>query len=82
MKRMLVGTRQGKPVINWPAGLFIALVVGTVAGSSGAGMWFLLTQEFSWSALVLPLPLALGYFAGLAIRERCRVPAHQLAALD
>lgn len=80
--RILVGTRGGKPVINWPTVLGVGLLVGLVAGAAGSGTWFLLTGEFSLSALILAVPLALGYFIGDAIRTRLWTPVEQLTPLD
>ena len=64
-ERVLVGTRNGKRVLNRP----VVLLVGVVTGSSGAATWFLLTTELSLSALVLPVFLFLGLFWGTAIRR-------------
>jgi hypothetical protein len=82
MRRALVGTRGGKPVINWPVVVGLGLVVGAVTGAAGSLTWFLLTQEFSVAALVFPLPLAVGYFIGEAVRVRYFVPVAQLPVLD
>lgn len=80
--RTLVGTRNGQPVINWPTVIGVSLLVGLVAGATGTLTWFLLTGEFSLSALMLALPLALGYFIGDAIRTRLWTPVDQLQPLD
>jgi hypothetical protein len=82
MKRILVGTRNGKPVINWPAVLVVAVVVGIAVGGACTATWFLLTGEFSLPALIFPMPLSVGYFVGHAIRTRLCVPAEQLTPLD
>ncbi|MFO0965121.1 MAG: hypothetical protein U0793_05990 [Gemmataceae bacterium] len=81
-KRILVGTRNGKAVINWPTVLVIGLLVGLVVGAAGTATWFLLTGEFSLSALLFPIPLGLGYFVGEAIRTRLSTPASRLTPLD
>lgn len=67
-QRVLVSTRNGKRVINWPVVLLLGLIVGLVTGACAAGTWFLLTREFSASAVVLPVFLAVGWFWGTAIR--------------
>jgi hypothetical protein len=80
-KRVLVGTRNGKRVVNWPAVVLLGLIVASVSGASGVGTWFLLTQQFSLSALVLPVFLcALGFLG--AIRRSFSVPIEQLPSLD
>lgn len=81
-KRILVGTRDGKPVINWPTVLVIGLIVGLVVGACGTATWYLMTGEFSLPALIFPVPLALGYFVGEALRTRFWVPANRLTSLD
>jgi len=81
-KRILVGTRNGKRVLNWPVVLLLGMIVGVVTGASGAGTWFLLTKEFSLSALVLPVFLFLGLFWGTAIRRGFSVPIEQLPSSD
>src|SRR5205809_7934503 len=68
-KRVLVGTRRGKRVINWPVVFLLGLIVGVVSGASGAGTWFLLTKEFSLFAVVFPVFLAVGWLWGTAIRS-------------
>jgi len=75
-KRILVGTRNGKRVLNWPVVLLLGMIVGVVTG------WFLLTKEFSLSALVLPVFLFLGLFWGTAIRRGFSVPIEQLPSSD
>lgn len=82
MQRVLVGKRDGKPVINWPVVVVIGLIVGIVAGAACTAAWFLLTGEFSWPALIFPVPLALGYFVGEAIRTRYCVPVERLTSLE
>ena len=81
-KRVLVGTRNGKRVINWPVVFLLGLIVGVVSGTSGAGTWFLLTKEFSLSAVVFPVVLFVGGFSGTAIRRGFSVPIEQLPSLD
>lgn len=82
MRRVLVGARNGKPVINWLAVMLVGLIGGSVAGAACAAVWFLMTREFSLAALVFPVALFVGYFAGEAIRTRCWVPVEQLTSLD
>ena len=81
-KRVLVGTRNGKRVINWRVVFLLGLIVGIVSGASGAGTWFLLTKEFSFFAVVLPVFLSVGWFSGTAIRRGFLVPIEQLPSLD
>jgi hypothetical protein len=81
-RRILVGARNGKAVINWPVVLALGLIVGIVAGAACAGVWFLLTREFSVPALIFPVAASLGFFAGEAIRIRLLVPVEQLTRLD
>ena len=81
-KRVLVGTRNGKRVINWPVVFLLGLIVGVVSGASGAGTWFLLTKEFSLFAVVLPVVLFVSWFSGTAIRRGFSVPIEQLPSLD
>lgn len=75
-------TLNGKRVINLPVVLLVGMIVGVVTGASGAGTWFLLTKEFSLSALVLPVFLFLGLFWGIAIRRGISVPIEELPSLD
>jgi len=82
MRKVLVGIRKGKPVINWPAVLLVGLIGGMVAGAACAAAWFLLTREFSLPALVFPVALFVGYFVGEAIRTRFWVPPEQLTSLE
>jgi hypothetical protein len=81
-KRVLVGRRNGKRVINWPVVFLLGLIVGVVSGASGAGTWFLLTNEFSLFAVVLPVLLFVGWFWGSAIRKGFSVPIGRLPSLD
>jgi hypothetical protein len=82
VNRALVGLRRGKPVINWPAVLLVGFVVGAVVGAVGSATWWLLTGEFRFEALVFPIPMAVGYFIGEAVRIRYRMPADELTVLD
>ena len=81
-KRVLVGTRRGKRVINWPVVLWLGLITGIVSGASGAGTWFLLTKGFSLFAVFFPVFLLVGWFWGTAIRNGFSVPIEQLPSLD
>lgn len=81
-KRILVGRRNGKRVINWRVVFLLGLIVGVVSGASGAGTWFLLTKEFSLFAVVLPVFLFVGWFSGTAIQKGFSVPIAQLPSLD
>ena len=81
-KRVLVGSRNGKRVINWPVVLLLGLIVGVVSGASGAGTWFLLTKEFSLFAVAFPVLLLVGWFLCDAIRHGFSVPIEQLPSLD
>jgi hypothetical protein len=81
-KRVLVGRRDGKRVINWPVVLLLGLMVGFVSGGAGAATWFLLTKQFSLFAVVFPLFLSIGWFWGVAIRSGFSVPIEQLPSLD
>lgn len=81
-KRILVGTRNGKRTINWPMILSLGLMVGVVAGASGVGTWFLLTNEFSLFAVVFPVFMSIGWFWGTAIRRSFLIPIEQLPSLD
>lgn len=81
-KRVLVGVRNGKRVINWLVVLWLGLIVGMVAGVSGAGTWFLLTGEFSLATVLFPIPLGVGFFLGTAIQKGLSVPVAQLTVLD
>lgn len=81
-KRVLVGKRDGKRVINWPVILMLGLVVGFVSGGTGAATWYFLTNEFSLFVVVLPVFLAIGWFSGTAIRSGFSVPIEQLPSLD
>ena len=81
-KRVLVGTRRGRRVVNWPVVLLLGVIVGVVSGASGAVTWFLLTREFSLFAVVFPVFLAVGWFWGTAIRKGFSVPIEQLPDLD
>ncbi len=67
MKRILVGIRNGRAVTNWPAVALFGLVVGTAAGAGLTATWYLLTGEFSLTSSVLPIPFAIGFFAGEAV---------------
>jgi hypothetical protein len=82
MRRVLVGKRNGKRVINWPSVLLVGLIVGLVSGASGAVTWFVLTGEFDLFAVVLPLFLFVGFFLGYAIRTGMSTPVEQLTDLD
>jgi hypothetical protein len=62
MRRILVGKRNGKRVINWPAVLLTALVVGFVSGAAGAATWFVLTKDFDLFAVLLPVCMFMGYW--------------------
>ena len=81
-KRVLVGSRNGKRVINRPIVLLLGLLVGVIAGASAAGIWFLLTKQFSLSAVLVAVPLFVGVFLGTAIRRAFSVPLEQLPVLD
>jgi hypothetical protein len=81
-QRILVGRRNGKRVINWPVVVSLALLVGAVAGGSGAATWFLLTKEWSTFALLFPLFLSIGWFVGTAIPSGFSVPIEQLPSLS
>jgi hypothetical protein len=81
-KRVLVGRRNGKRVINWPVVFLLGIIVGVVTDASGAGTWFLLTKKFSLFAIALPVFLFVGLFWGTAIRRRFSVPIEQLPSLD
>ena len=81
-KKVLVGSRNGKRVINWPVVLMLGLVVGVVTGASAAGMWFLLTKQFSLSSILLAVPLVVGVFLGTAIRRGFSLQLEQLPVLD
>lgn len=82
MKRILVGTRNGKPVINWPAVLVVALVVGIVVGAAWIATWYFLTQELRLPAMLFSVALSVGYFVGEAIRTRYTKPVERLTPLD
>jgi hypothetical protein len=81
-KRIVVGRRGGKRVINWPVALWLGLITGVVSGAAGAGTWFLLTKEFSLFAVALPVFLMVGWFWGTAIRSGFSMPIEQLPSLD
>ena len=68
MKRALVGTRGGKPAINWPIVLLTSLIVGVVSGLAAATTWFLLTREFHFSTILFAMALFVGLLVGESIR--------------
>ncbi len=80
MARVLVGTRKGKRVINWPVVLWLGLLVGVVSGAAAA--WFLLTGEFDLFAVGFAVFLCIGWFLGLAIRSGFSTPPERLRKLD
>lgn len=80
--RVVVGTRNGKRVINWPVVLCLGQIVGLVSGVSAAGTWYVLTGEFSLMSVIAPVFLATGWFWGTAIRSGYSVPVEQLTSLD
>jgi hypothetical protein len=82
MRRVLVGKRGGRSAINWPAVLLAGGVVGAAAGASAAGTWYLLTGEFDVAALLFPLFLSFGWFAGAALRDVRSIPLEKLPHLD
>ena len=81
-KRVLVGRRNGKRVVNWPVVLLLGVIVGVVGGASGGATWFLLTKKFSMFAVFLPVVLFVGCFLGNALRSGSSVPIDQLPSLD
>jgi hypothetical protein len=81
MRRVLVGKRNDKRVINWPGVLQAGLIVGAVSGASGAATWYLLTGEFNPLAVLFPVAAALGWFLGTGIRTAVSTPVEQLPDL-
>lgn len=82
MTKVLVGIRDGKRVINWPAVLLVSLLVGLVGGGSGAVTWFLLTKELRVVTILFALALSIGWVGGMAIRDYYKLPHEQLRNLD
>jgi hypothetical protein len=82
MHRAFVGTRSGKPVINWPVVLLTSLMVGVCSGLAGATIWFLLTREFHYSTILFTVALSVGLLVGESIRRVRSTPRQQLPPLD
>lgn len=82
MRRILVGTRGGVSVINWPAVLFTGFIVGVVAGLAATVTWYLLTAEFHAVTIPFAIALSVGWLAGESIRISRSKPSDQLSPLE
>jgi hypothetical protein len=82
MRRILVGTRGGVAIINWPAVLLTGIVTGLVAGTAAAGTWYILTDQFHATVMPPAIALFVGWFAGESIRIRRTIPADKISPLE
>jgi membrane protein YdbS with pleckstrin-like domain len=55
MKPFFVSMKDGQRRVHWPKLVAFAVVVLVLAAGAGEGLWFLLTQTLSASALVVAL---------------------------
>src|SRR4051812_42298748 len=78
-KRALVGRRNGKRVINWPAVLLLGVIVGVVSGAAGGATWFLLTKKFSLFAVLFPV-VPVGFWVSRFVSVlQCRLSSFRVS---
>ena len=84
MKLILVGIREGKPVVHWLGVIATSLLVASVV-TAGAGLTcFLLDRSFFLlpSALLFVLPMSLCTIVSANVARGLRLPPDQLSPLD
>jgi hypothetical protein len=82
MKLVLVGTRKGEPVVNWPGIIVTSLLISAVSVGGSILMYFLLTGTFGAGGALLSIMMIHLFIMIPSIYRGLRLPPDQLHRLD
>jgi hypothetical protein len=82
MKLIIVGTRKGQPVVNWPGVIAASLLLSAVSVGGSILMYFLLTGTFGYGAALQSIMMIHFFILLPGIYRALRLPTDQLRRLD
>ena len=82
MKLVLVGTRKGEPVVNWPGIIVTSLLISAVSVGGSILVYFLLTGTFGAGGALLSIMMIHLFIMIPSIYRGLRLPPDQLHRLD
>ena len=82
MKLVLVGTRNGQPVVNWPGVIATSLVISAVSVSGSILIYFLLTGTFGAGGALMSIMMIHFFIMMPSIYGGLRLPPERLHQLD
>ena len=80
MKVILVGQQDGKRKIHWPNYCLLSFCLATIMGIGVGGVFYLLAQRWSHSAVAFGIVIGLGQ-VGIGLIRGMQTPIDKLGSL-
>jgi len=80
MRIVLVGQRNGKPVIRWPQYLGLSFVLSMVVGFGSGAVFYLLAGRWSHGTVLYGIAIGLG-IASVGLINGLRTPPEKLTPI-
>ena len=80
MRIVIVGQKNGKPVIRWPQCLGLSFALSTIIGTGGGTVFYLLAGRWSRGAVLCGIAIGLG-IAGAGLITGLKTPPEKLTPI-